>query len=43
LSIIRVEESKGGGRAGSRAIEMVIRALEHVNFEFLNDSEVVLV
>ena len=38
-----MEESKGRRRLGSRAIEMVIRALEHDNFEFLNDSEVVLV
>ena len=42
MSIIRLEESKGGERSGPRGIEMEIRALEHDNIEFLKDGEVIL-
>jgi hypothetical protein len=42
LSIIRLEESKGGRRSCPRGVETEIRALDHGNIEFLKDGEVIL-
>jgi len=39
LSIIRLEESKGGWRNDPRRIETEIRALEHDSIEFLKEGE----